>query len=497
MKKYTVSILTYKALDHSKRCIESVLEHSDMAQTNLILTANGSEEARRYFFEVKTRFPDSVTVVSNEKNQGFIKPNNHAFKLCTTDYFVLLNDDVKIMQTRWLEVLNEPFQRFQTAALSGPKGTCQSIDQNFHGYLGPAMEYIEGSMMMIKCAALGSNQLFPDWLSWAYGEDAHLSLDMRRLGYSIHKVGISFTHAQAQTSKHVPEVKENQARNHVALRRHWAHYLQARRMDFPIVVKRTAAHGDVLLTTPIIKALKLAWPTSPITVDTQPCMYPLFEGNPHIVRCATQVARSIETMYINLDMAYENRPETSILDAYAKAASVVLSDRVTEIFTPYAKDGEPGWIAIHPGPTTWIGKNWPLERWDELARFLRSYYGYKILLIGHGNSLISCDRDIRGRTSFAELAAEIAKCELFIGVDSFPIHVAQAVKTPVIGLFGVTSAKYILTDGSKWLAAEADPAIAETGSRHRSTGQVVTQSNGEAMRSISVKQVLDLVDQFQ
>ncbi|MFY9994298.1 MAG: lipopolysaccharide core heptosyltransferase RfaQ [Leclercia sp.] len=46
--------------------------------------------------------------------------------------------------------------------------------------------------------------------------------------------------------------------------------------------------------------------------------------------------------------------------------------------------------------------------------------------------------DFAGKTSFPELGALIDHAELFIGVDSAPGHIAAAVKTPVICLFGAT-----------------------------------------------------------
>lgn len=49
---------------------------------------------------------------------------------------------------------------------------------------------------------------------------------------------------------------------------------------------------------------------------------------------------------------------------------------------------------------------------------------------------------LAGKTSFPELAALIAHAALFIGVDSAPMHIAAAVKTPIICLFGATDHKF-------------------------------------------------------
>jgi ADP-heptose:LPS heptosyltransferase len=400
----------------------------------------------------------------------------------------MLNDDVVVHEPQWLDKLSAPFGLYQKAALSGPHGTCQSLHMDFNGYCGVDFEYLCGSMLMCKTAIVKKHGLFADYLKFAYCEDSTLSLRMRVLGYTLHKVRIHFEHAQATTSRQVPGIAEIAANNRIASKKYWQHYLNCRKMDFPITVKRMAAHGDVLLITPIIRQLAENWPNSPITVETLDVMQPIFAGNPHVKKVVGSALRTRDTMYINLDMSYENKPGKHVLDAYAEVANVTLKSRTTELFTPRTNEKAGMWVAVHPGPTTWVGKNWPMDRWNELCRHLRSS-GYKVVLVGHGNDIIACDRDIRGRTSIDELAREISACDFFVGVDSFPIHVAQAIGVPVVGLFGVTNASCLLTDGSPWVEV-ADKSVPEYGSRHTNFGNVIIPSKGDAMKAISVEMVI-------
>jgi ADP-heptose:LPS heptosyltransferase len=46
--------------------------------------------------------------------------------------------------------------------------------------------------------------------------------------------------------------------------------------------------------------------------------------------------------------------------------------------------------------------------------------------------------NLTGRTALPELAALLARCDLLVSGDSGPLHIACAVGTPVVGLYGPT-----------------------------------------------------------
>lgn len=59
----------------------------------------------------------------------------------------------------------------------------------------------------------------------------------------------------------------------------------------------------------------------------------------------------------------------------------------------------------------------------------------------HAQSLHKPDITLAGKTSFLELAALIDNAALYIGVDSAPMHMAAALNTPLVCLFGPTDHK--------------------------------------------------------
>ena len=502
MKKYTISIVTYRPHRLVNRSIESVLAQSDRDQIELVLTANGCREVADYFESLKRELPDVVSVNQYDENQGFIIPNNRAFAESRTPYFVLLNDDVEILQNCWLDALEAPLVCYPKAALSGPRGGCQHLTQGFDGRHGGPFEYLEGSVLMVKANMVRPEPLFSSYLTHSYGEDSDLSLRMRRKDYGLHQIDLNYSHARAQTANHVHNIRDIQRRNHRVLCRKWSHYLRVRKFDFPIIVRRWASRGDVLLTTPIVRALALQNPLSPIKVETA---FPeFFAGNPYVAEAATSVPPTCDTRFINLDMAYENTTYTHVIDAYAQAAEVADYDRVKEIHLSAdarqqaaALLDEGKWVAMHVGPTTWPGKNWPLDRFSNLARVLKNEQGLRTVLVGHRDAEgLECDLDLRDMTSAMVTAAVIERCRLFVGLDSFPMHLAQTVGTPTIGLFGQTSPQYIMTDESPHIGIQGDRTIHETGIRHRIPGQTFIPGTGDSMRSISVDQVVEAAGQL-
>ena len=102
-------------------------------------------------------------------------------------------------------------------------------------------------------------------------------------------------------------------------------------------------------------------------------------------------------------------------------------------------------VILQPGARYWF-KAWPPERFAELADRLTSQYGYQVL-IGGSDQDIDLAQQIRqtakskpiimaGRTTIKQFAAIAKKTALFVGSDSGAMHIASAVSTPVVALFG-------------------------------------------------------------
>ena len=110
---------------------------------------------------------------------------------------------------------------------------------------------------------------------------------------------------------------------------------------------------------------------------------------------------------------------------------------------------------IIPG-TTWVTKIWPEERWIELCRLLSEQLKLQLVLIGSkaekkinsrlAQSLESSGSknfvDLTGETSLLELIPVFERCDVVVGGDTGPLHLAAAVGKPkILGIYGSTPSK--------------------------------------------------------
>lgn len=270
-----------------------------------------------------------------------------------------------------------------------------------------------------------------------------------------------------------------------------------------ILVVRYSALGDVVLATSILEPLRARYPKARIEWVTDPLYAPLLEGLPEIaevhrltregpnsavglaarlrgrfdvavdlqnkVRSAL-VARSAAPLRTAFRRRTAVRAFLSLFGSdpplvrahqtrlYAEALArlgversgptkIHLSAQAYALATDALQGVEPPAVAIAPG-ARWATKRWPAERFAAVADALSSD-GYRIVLCG-GPS----DRDafaafraatrarVAADLSFLPLdalAAALARVQLLIACDSGPVHLATAVGTPALALFGPTS----------------------------------------------------------
>ena len=111
-------------------------------------------------------------------------------------------------------------------------------------------------------------------------------------------------------------------------------------------------------------------------------------------------------------------------------------------------------FGINPGATYGSAKRWLPERFAEIANWFISDTGGSTVIFGSKSEIDIADEIFRkvipefrapnsllslaGKTSLRELISLISECDVFVTNDSGSLHIAYAVGTPLIAIFGST-----------------------------------------------------------
>jgi ADP-heptose:LPS heptosyltransferase len=307
-----------------------------------------------------------------------------------------------------------------------------------------------------------------------------------------------------------------------------------------IILLRTHSIGDVLLTTPVLRALKQAWPRTRLTMLVGNKSRPILEGNPHLdalfsfpeswwfqrhwrniaqlIYFWRRVPKDVLLLFhasslvhlwgwllgapvlvgfddkgsgfslshrVPLDFREQRYLGEVNLDL-VRALGVPAVGSAPEIFLSSAElatgagllqaaTGQRWLVGVAPGggqnPLEQISvKQWPASHYAQLLQELATTFPVTILLLGdqHDTQIDWLARtlqsqggevlNLKGRTSLRELAAVIGHLDLLICNDSAPMHLAVALKTPVVALFGPTAATALFPAGSYRVALQS-PAL--------------------------------------
>ncbi len=232
-----------------------------------------------------------------------------------------------------------------------------------------------------------------------------------------------------------------------------------------IVIVRPGAYGDLLMLTPLIRALRQQFPLSTVTVACAETYGTILRGVVATRPYPMQENELLEfDQIIWMEDTLENREvakDTPGVEVFAECAGIDLTDggrleysvsesekAEVELQLP-KKRGEIPRIAIQCRAST-PTRTYETEKWIEVIRGLWTK-NCEIFLLGAPGEISGFDSeenavvDIYNMTSiplsFRQSAAVLATADLFIGVDSSLLHVAGALEIPSISLHGSVPAK--------------------------------------------------------
>jgi len=145
---------------------------------------------------------------------------------------------------------------------------------------------------------------------------------------------------------------------------------------------------------------------------------------------------------------------------------------------------------------------WAKERFAEFCNRLTGEYSAKIIIVGGETEIpvieevatLLCKKPIilAHTTTIRQTAAVIKHLNLFIANDAGPMHIAAAVQTPVIGIFGPTDPKIYAPYGKNCFVVKSNLPCSPCYKPHSGSYDCKT---GECFTDISVEKVLNVVRQ--
>jgi heptosyltransferase-2 len=104
-------------------------------------------------------------------------------------------------------------------------------------------------------------------------------------------------------------------------------------------------------------------------------------------------------------------------------------------------------VGLAPG-SVWATKRWPIGSFAQLGQLFRGR-GYALVLVGSSAERLLCEEvsdavgdryalNVAGETTFLQSAELLRRCALLVSNDSAPMHLAVAMRLPVVAVFGAT-----------------------------------------------------------
>jgi ADP-heptose:LPS heptosyltransferase len=162
-------------------------------------------------------------------------------------------------------------------------------------------------------------------------------------------------------------------------------------------------------------------------------------------------------------------------------------------------------VGLFPGANA-PARRWPAERFAELARRIAGTGARVVSMGGAGEAVLTASvaavapgaLDAGGRTDLVDLAALLSLCDLVVTNDTGPMHLAGAVGTPTVSLWGPSDPDEVRQVGAPDVRVTGPELPCKPCYRNhcarRGAGTLLLDAHEECMRLIEVDSVVRAVE---
>lgn len=229
----------------------------------------------------------------------------------------------------------------------------------------------------------------------------------------------------------------------------------------------------------------------------------------NLYTCAIEYDNHIHITRSFYALAGEAGVTTSFSPNVRLAGLIKLQTKGRNLLNSHGIAPEEPTIVMHIGTSdNFKERRWPPTHYAALADLLADRFGMRIVMTGLPDEafLIAETRqhlkhaervtDLGGQLSFTDYYALIAVADLVISADTATIHIASAVNTPVVGLYGPNSPHLYGPWGRGGLALYAEfdcsPCITNFNSKINTCRH--PDGRGACMKALSVEEVFTAIE---
>jgi glycosyltransferase involved in cell wall biosynthesis len=187
--KYSIVIPTYNNCEkYLKPCVDSIFKWTNMADVELIISANGCVDSSYWYLQSLRNqfdalgFSKNLKIIWCDVPLGYAGATNAGIKEATCDKIILLNNDTVLLEQEksyWLNLFDKPFEAYPNCGISCIiKGPSEPAGRDFAVFF----------CVMVHRKVFDKIGLLNEEYGVGGGEDTEFCIEAERAGFEVHEV---------------------------------------------------------------------------------------------------------------------------------------------------------------------------------------------------------------------------------------------------------------------------------------------------------------------
>jgi GT2 family glycosyltransferase len=162
----------------------------------------------------------TIEFIEGTCNLGFGAGHNANFTMHKSDFFLILNDDIGFPNLDWLPQSLQRFESDAAVALIADDRSPRYINPFFGNGMHPSssrelpLTYAEASVLIVRSAIFAQVGMFDEAIEWVMSEDSDLSFRIRQLGKTIEWMSFPHEHWRSTSINALPSFTKHSIIEH-------------------------------------------------------------------------------------------------------------------------------------------------------------------------------------------------------------------------------------------------------------------------------------------